>query len=178
MKNELNKIIKNFSGKVLVIGYNEDDQILKMLNKNNNITAISHLTDDNKKEGKKRFSIFKEKKISIKKMYKDLKKEKYDYLIVDFNVIKKHLNSFIYNSYKLSNNKIYIILDDESFNYKELIYRYKRYNAFVMNKSLNNKHLIDIEITNMKMKVYKRILYSFRDLGYSILDFIAFLVMS
>ena len=177
MKNELNKIIKDLSGNVLIIGYKEEDDILKQIDKNKNIKSLTHLSNDLKdKKGKRK--LFGNKKISIKKMYKDLKKEKFDYILVELEVVKKYLDSFIYNSSKLTNNMIYFILDDDLYDYKELMYRYKRYNAETNYKEFNEEYIVSINLNNIKLKLYKRIIFRIRDIIYDILEFIASIIIA
>lgn len=179
MKNELTKTIEKFSGNVLIIGFKEDSDVLKQVIKNKNITSETHLFDEVKKSKSKRKRIlFGNKKISIKKMYKDLKKEKFDYIIVDLKTVKKYLDSFIYNSYKLTNNKLFVVLDDELYDYKELMYRYKRYNAKVQSKGIKDEYLVTIDLTPMKMKTYKRIIFRIRDIFYDVLEFIASIIIA
>ena len=179
MKTELTKIIKTFSGNVLIIGFKEDGEVLKQIEKNKNITSETHLFDDkNTKNKKGKRKIFGNKKVNIKKMYKDLKKEKFDYIIVELDVVKKYLDSFIYNSYKLTNNKILFILDDELYDYNELMYRYKRYNANVQSKGFKEEYIVSVELNNMKMKLYKRILFRIRDIFYDLLEFIASIIIA
>src|SRR5574344_2616586 len=108
MINELNKIAKNLDGTVLLIGFEEDDKIVKNLNNNKKISVFSHLTDNSNQsifghKNKKKF--FGNKTINIKKIYKDMKHEQYDYLICDFKIVKKYLDNFIKNSYKMINKK-------------------------------------------------------------------------
>ncbi len=177
MKNELNKIIKKFEGNILVIGFKKESKEIKELDKNKRIDYI-HLSNEVETDSKGRRKLFGNKSIKIKKMYKDLKKQKFDYILVDFKVIKKYLDSFIYNSFKLTNNKIYFILDDEIYNYEELMYRYKRYNAITSSISYKDEYIVTIELKNMKMNISKRFIYRVRDIFYDMLELIASIIIS
>lgn len=175
MIKELIEISKSIEGNILVLG-DFDTKIIKVLDNNNKLTRFDHLTENSRGKGKRRF--FGNKTINIKKLYKELNKQQYDYIICDFYLIKKHLNNFIYNSYKLVNKKIYFILDEEMYDYEELIRRYKRYNAYSIIKQEEKKYLITINISNMKISFRKQFIYSFRDFGYNIIEFIASIIIS
>ena len=177
MKNEYKKIINNFFGNVLIVGFKEDSDIISYIEKNKTILSFTQLSNE-KKKGKGKKKLFGNKNISIKKMYKDLKKEKFDFIFVDLSVVKKYLDSFIYNSYKLTNNKVYFILDDELYDYNELMYRYKRYNARASSKGFKDDYIVSIEVDNMKMKLYKRIIFKIRDVFYDILELIASIIIA
>ena len=177
MNNELTKIIKTFSNNVLIVGFSSDSHVIKEIEKNKKIVMQTHLSSDTKK-GKGKKKLFGNKKISIKKMYKELKKEKYDFILVELDVVKKYLDPFIYNSYKLTNNKIYFVLNDDLYNYKELMYRYERYNAKATSKGFKDDYIVSIELDNMKMKLYKRVLFRIRDIFYDILEFIASIIIA
>lgn len=177
MKNKLKEIIKNLEGKVLVIGFSKTSNEIKELEKNKKID-YAHLSDENETNSKGRKKIFGNKTIRIKKMYKDLKKEKFDYVLVDFKVVKKYLDPFIYNSFKLTNNKIYFILDEDIYNYEELMYRYKRYNASTSSISYKDEYIVTIDLKNMKMNLLKRFIYRVRDVFYDMLEFIASIIIS
>ncbi len=178
MKKEIKELLKAFEGNVLIIGFSKTSNELKEIDKNKKIVDYTHLSNENGTDSKGKRKLFGNKTISIKKMYKDLKKEKYDYILVEFEIIKKYLDSFIYNSYKLAKKKIYFILNDETYNYEELMYRYKRYNANPSSISYKNDYIITIELQNMKMNLYKRILYRIRDVFYDMLELIVSIIIS
>ena len=178
MKNELIDIAKKLNGKILLIGFSEDDKVYKTIDKNSKkYSLFSHLTNKHKKtKGKKKF--LGNKTINIKKLYKGLKKEKYDYLVCEFEIVKPFLHSFIKNSYKLTTKKIYFYVNDEYFDYEELMKRYSRYKAKCTSKGSNDEYLITIEVETMKYNSFKAFFYSFRDLGYNIANFIANVIIS
>lgn len=178
MKNELVNIVKKLEGKILLIGFSEDDKVTKALDNNNKkYTLFSHLTNKTKKQkGKKK--ILGNKTINIKKLYKELGKEKYDYLVCEFELIKPYFNNFIKNSYKLTNREIYFLINDELYDYEELVKRYSRYNAKCSSKGSKDEYIITIDVEGMKYNIFKAFLYSFRDVGYNIAEFIANVIIS
>lgn len=181
MKNELNKIAKKLEGSILLIGFNDNDNIVDSLNRNKKISILSHLTDNSGQsifghKGKKKF--FGNKTINIKKLYKDMKCEKYDYLICDFKIIKRYLNNFIRNSYKMTNKKIYFIVDNDIYDYEEIEKRYTRYGASSISKGVKEEYLIELDLTKMRMPLFARIIYRIRDIGYNIVEFISNVIIS
>ncbi|HPF82987.1 MAG TPA: hypothetical protein PLV83_02305 [Bacilli bacterium] len=180
MINELIKIAKSLDGTVLTLGFETDSKLIKTIENNKKITFYSCLTDlDKKKKDKKeKKKFFSNNTIDKKKLYKSLKKQKYDYLLCDFNLIKPFFNNFIKNSNKLTNKKIYFILDNKVYDYEEIEKRYNRYNASSIAKGSNDSYLIEIDVAIMKMTLFKRFIYSFRDTFYNIVEFIASVIIS
>lgn len=181
MINELNVQVKKLKGSVLLIGFDEQDIIVKCLNTNKEVVLFSHLTDDSNRsifKNKKKKKFFGNKTINIKKLYKELKKEKYDYIVCDFKIIKKYLDNFIRNSYKITNKKIYFIVNEDIYDYEEIEKRYSRYNASCVSKGSKEEYLITIDVSEMKMPLIRRILYRFRDIGYNIIEFISNVIIS
>ena len=178
MKNELVSIVKKLEGKILLIGFSEDDNVTKALDKSNKkYTLFSHLTNKTKKKKAKR-KFLGNKTINIKKIYKELGKEKYDYLVCEFELIKPYFNNFIRNSCKLTMKKIYFLINDDFYDYEELIKRYSRYKANCTSQGLKDEYLVTIDVAGMKYNIFKAFLYSFRDLGYNIAEFIANVIIS
>lgn len=173
---ELISLAKSITGTILVIGF-ENENFVEILNKNNKIELFSHLSyeSSNKKEKKK---FFKGKTINIKKVYKELNKQQYDYVICDFEIVKSHVNNFIKNSYKLSNKYVYFVVDEDTYDYEEIVRRYSRYGAHCESIGQKGTYLVKVDIENMKINIIKRFLYSFRDISYNIIEFISSIIMS
>ena len=101
MNKELIKIVKNVSGNVVSIGL--DDELNNLLEQNMSIldldiislnkkrgTITSKSNDQlNKYDTKYKIKRMKNKKINIKKLRKLYNKKKVDYLLVNYEIIKK-----------------------------------------------------------------------------------------
>lgn len=166
------KKAEKIKGRVLVIGFKEESKIVRTLNNNKNITELVILTNDEKKPKGKKKSFLSGKKVNIKRLYKELKKDRYDYLIYDFNCIISYLRKFIKNSIKISDN-IYIYSKKMDYDIKELKYRYSRYNCVIKDIEVNENLLLEINNKNVKFNFIKSIGYYFKDMAYDIIEFIA-----
>lgn len=181
MINELNKIAKEITGSVLVIGFFEEDKIIQILEKNKKLSLFSHLTSKSKERNqkiKRKRKFFGNKTINIKKLYKELKKERYDYIICEFDIVKPYLDNFIRNSYKITNKKIYFILSEDMYDYEELELRYNRYKATTLTQGAEGEYLVEVDVTKMHMNIFKRIIYRLRDTIYNISEFISNIIIS
>lgn len=181
MKNELVSIVKKLEGKILLIGFSEDDKVTKAIDKNNKkYTLFSHLTNQTKeKKGfRKKRKFLGNKTINIKKLYKELGKERYDYIVCDFEIVKSYLNNFIKNSYRLTGKNIYFFINDDLYDYEEVVKRYSRYKAKCSSKGTNDEYIVTIDVEEMKYNIFKAFLYNFRDFGYNMAEFITSIIIS
>ena len=158
----MNDLINNLSGNVLGIGL--DEKLSKLLYKNkkiNNCDLLDIYTSGNKEKGKC-------KKISIKKIRKKYKN--LDYVICNYKVIEKYFNTFIYDSIGITKNKIYYynVPNDNTLN------KYKRYNSII----INNKDFIEIDNSQSKLNIFKKIYYRFIDFINRAIELIGDILMS
>lgn len=177
MIKELISIARKLTGTVLVIGV-IDEKLLNILENNKNLTIFSQLSNETKKEKKKKKKFLGHKTINIRKVYKELKKQHYDYVICDFEIVKPHFNEFIKNSYKMTDKEIYFIVNEEKYDPEEITKRYTRYKATCILKGKDGQYLIKIDVSKMKMNIFKRYIYNFRDFGYNIVEFISSIIIS
>ncbi len=161
----MKKVIKNISGFVLAFGL--DEKLITNLNNNHNIEECILLDNYTKKE-KKAHGI-KGNNISIKKLRKKFKKKRVDYIICNYEVIQKYLNTFIKDSVFINKNKIYFYnVTDHT-----LLKKYSRYNAQV----IINKNYIEIDTSNSKNNFIKDLYYSVLDFGNKMIDIIGDILM-
>ena len=142
MDNELKKIIKNLNGYVLTIGL--DDNYIKYIEQNNNIIdcyCLNNASDEGNEKGKKGKTIY------INKIRKKFKKKNIDYIICNYDVIKKYMKTFIKDSVYINKNKLYYYGDIDY----EIISKYKRY------KSIINKinSIVEIDNSNSNNNIFK-----------------------
>ena len=163
MNKELIKIIKKLSGSVLSIGL--DDELNLSLENNDKIEELDEINLISKKKGSiktnKRIKL-KSKKINIKKLKKIYNKKKTNYIICNYEVMKKYMRYFIKDSVYINNKLLYlygISIKDT----KSIIKKYKRYNVLI--KPIENKDyfIIEIDNTNSKNNIFKDILYFISD---------------
>ena len=158
MNRELTKIVKTFENNVLAIGTNE--KLTTSINNNKKVLSFD-LLEKYKKGFKSTKEQNKLKKINIKKIRKTFKKKKIDYVICEYETIKKHLNTFVKDSVYINKNKLYIYGNCEDIEF--LVKRYKRYNVKI--KLTEKKDYFILEVDNSKSKNNK-----LRDFRYLIID--------
>ena len=69
------------------------------------------------------------------------------------------MSIFIKNSYKITNKSIYFFIDDEYYDYEEVIRRYSRYKAKCSSKGSKEEYIITVEVDTMKYNFFKAFLY-------------------
>lgn len=164
---ELKKFIKKLEGSLLSISI-EDETILKEIEKNKKIADLYNLTNSSKKSYKN----MKNKGLIDIKINKLSKKigAKVDYIICDLNGINTYLNVVVKQSYKIVNKKIYFYGITDIYEVNKLINKYKRYNCIVSYINESDSYLIEIDTSNIKIKWYKKIIYSIYDVLLDIND--------
>ena len=165
---KINDIIKQFNGNVLGIGL--DEKILKQLNKNNKITECNLLNNVTKGKGYG-FS----KTIKIKKIRKYFKKKSVDFILCNYEVMSKYLNSFVKNSIYLNDFKIYYYGDCDV---DKLIKRYSRYDTKINVYKEKEFYILEIDCSNAKNKILKEKFYSVVDLVDSAIEVIGDILMN
>lgn len=158
---KLIEVIKKEHGKLLAIGVSNDIQ--KAINKNELITYCDVLNYSSKKgkDGKKG------KLFNIKKLRKKYKKNKLDFIIVNYDEVKKFKKTFIKDSVYICSGNIYIINFNEDYN------KYNRYNT-----TIEKNEIIKIDVSKAKTNAIKDKLYYFLDVCEDLVEYISdFLTM-
>lgn len=173
----LNNLSKELSGSVLVIGFEDNSSLVKSLKENKKTTIVYTLNSNGNtvlKKQKKKKKLNGEKDINIKKLSKELKKQKqsFDYIICNFETILPFFRGFIKNSILTANKKVYLYNDISTYNVDEIVYRYKRFGCKVKKEKEKNTHLITIESEKKKLSKLKLFIYRIRDLFYDFFEFI------
>ena len=147
----MHEVIKKLSGNV--VGFGLDKTLSDKIEKNSKITECTLLDSYTKKTLGK---WFRKKTLHIKKIRKHFKKKKVDYIICNYEVIYKFLNTFVMDSIYINKNKIYFYNVDD---YETLEKRYKRYNTVITRK----KDYLEIDNSKAKTKPFKDIYYRLYD---------------
>ena len=159
MNKELIKIIKKLSGSVLSIGL--EDELNEELEKNEKIIELDEINLINKKSGsiktnKKIKS--KDKKINIKKLKKIYNKKKTEYIICNYEIMKRYMRYFVKDSVYI-NSKILYLYGISVKEVKFIIKKYKRYNVLVKPVEEKDYFILEIDNTNSKNNIFKDIFY-------------------
>lgn len=149
VKIELANYIKTMSGNVL--GFNiDDDKLINELNRNNNIIECNLLSDKNSNiKGKGKSKI-----VNIKKIKKQFKKKKIDYIISDVEAIDSYLKTFIKDSIYINKNMIYIYTI-KGYDYTNIVNRYKRYKIDIKINECSDGYIIVLNVGNKKTNYFK-----------------------
>lgn len=167
MQRELESIIKNLDGKVLSI--NITDKMAELIDKNKNIIQCYRM-DSKAGIGKGK----KGKTIKIKKIRKKFKKKNIDYIICDYDGIRKYLNTFVKDSIYINNKKIYFYGNVDI----ELIKnKYDRYDTEIIINKYKNGFIICIDSSKAKNKYFKDLYYRIIDVTNDIIDYIGNILM-
>ncbi len=189
MEKELIKIIKKFEGSVLAIGLNVD--LIKRLEENMNILDLDTLNlIDNRRKNKfskknldekvkelrehdEKYKIqrLKTKKINIKKLRKYYNKKKTNYLICNYEEIKRFMKYFIKDSVYINNNMLYlygISLEDV----KTIVKKYKRYNVLIKPTIKDDYFILEIDNKESKNNKIKDFFYLIHDTIENVVEFI------
>jgi len=159
LEKELINTSKTFKGHVIGVGIN--DKISDALFDNKKIVSIdilSALNDKNLVFEKGESTSY----LPIKDLRKHFGKKKIDYIICDFDHIKKYAKYFIKDSIYMAKNTIYMYASDID-DYLLIEKRYGRYNINITGSQFGKQYLIKIVVGKTKNNLLK-------DAGYYILD--------
>ena len=171
MKSELKKIISKLRGNVLSIGL--DSNLCDELNNNTKINNLDVIDFVSKRVGMKKLlkSKNESKKINIKKLKKIYKKKGVDYIICNYDIIKKYMRYFIKDSIYMNNNTLYLYGTDVKI-VNDIEKKYKRYNVNIKSKIYSNYFIIEIDNSKSKNYFIKDKLYFIHDTISLISDYI------
>ncbi len=168
MKKELLNKVKEVKGNLLVIGV-EDNQIIKEIEKNKQITICNSLDSDivtkNKKKGRS-------KRVSIKKIRRVFKKKKVDYIICNVGQINKYMRYFIKDSVYIAKKEVILYGNINDYDLDVLVKRYKRYKVTVEIKTYKKDFILTIDVEKAKNNRLKDMFYFIKDTFSEISDFI------
>jgi len=173
LKDKIKSIIKKMNGNLIGIGIKDSD-ILKEINKNNNIVlcdllnSISINSNNSKDKKKKKY---------VKNLVKRYKKIDIDYMIIDSEEIEKILKTFVADSIKINDKKIYIY-SDKKYKLKKIEKRYKRYTKELELTKYDDGYILEINTHNVKISFIKNKVYYIIDTFSNISDLIADLLIS
>lgn len=189
---KLDKLYKNLEGSILIIGFEDKGPIVRNLRDSKKITKLFTLNSNESsflkrsryknvsKTAKKdidKKKLDKKKVINIKKLYKELNKENFDYILCDFETILPYFRSYVRNSILVSNKKVLIYVNNIDYNLDEINVRYSRYGCNVSNSKSKNEYLYEIDTKDIKVTFYKRFIYWIRDIFYDLFEFIANIII-
>lgn len=171
MFKELEDIIKNIKGNVLVIEL--ENKLLDLFDKNNKINLYSISSSKNKKSN----SIFSKNKkitnrgktINIKKLRKYINKKSTDYIICNMNEMINYYKYFIKDSIYLNNKEIYLYMNKE-IDKDFIVKKYNRYSVSITVKEYKTGYIIKIDNTKGKNRFFKDKMYFIKDTLYNIAE--------
>ncbi|MBR1376567.1 MAG: hypothetical protein IJ565_02015 [Bacilli bacterium] len=170
MNEELNKIIKNIKGTLLIVGVN-NSYILDTIYKNKKLDGIYSLD---------RAKLFnKNEKNAIPVKLKKIKKEfknNLDYMLCDVNGINIDLRKVLYNTYKLIDKKIIYYGMYDEYDVDRIVRKYKRFGCVCNKKMYGDNFILSIDVHNIK--VTKLFLYKISDTFIDIIEGIGNLLVS
>lgn len=172
----LERIITNIEGKLICIGLN-DDYLINKISNNTKILYCDLLNSNSTSKsgkGKKK----KTKNLSIDDFKKYYKKKNINYSICNINDIKKHLPKFIPNSIYINNTCIYIYGNKDSYDFKKLVKKYKRYNVEIDLKEEGDYCLLSINVKNSKNHFILDKIYFLLDSSEKLIEMISDLIVS
>lgn len=164
----MNDVIKKLSGKIIGIGLSLE--MTKLIDENDKILECDLLDTYDKKAEKNKKNFFNGKSLNIKKLRKYFKKKKVDYIICNYKVIYKYLNTFVNDSIYINNKKLYFFNVEDN----EFINKYKRYNSKINIK----KEYIEIDNSLSKTNFFKDKFYRLIDFNKKLIELIGDLLMS
>ena len=159
MNKELIKIIKKLSGSVLTIGL--DDELINELEKNSKILELDEINLTSRKKGEvKRSNLkgLKGKKINIKKLRKIYNKKRTNYILCNYEILKRYMRYFIKDSVYINNKTLYLYGTSIK-DVKNIITKYKRYNVLIKPTENKDYFILEIDNSNSKNNFFKDILY-------------------
>lgn len=166
VKDELVNYIKKMNGSVL--GFNiDDDKLINVIDKNSNIIECNLLSD---KEGITKCK-GKAKIVNIRKIKKQFKKKKIDYIISDVEAIERYLKTFVKDSIYINRNTIYIYTNKD-YDYTNIISKYKRYKIDIKVDECNDGYIIIVKVGNKKTNYFKDKIYYIIDTLINLVDLI------
>lgn len=174
LKSKIRSIIKKLDGNLIGIGI-KDKSILEEINRNDKIVLcdlLNSISNESFEVDKNR-----KKKKYVKNLVKRYKKIDIDYMIIDSSEIEKLLKTFIVDSIKISDKKIYIY-SDKKYIAKRIEKRYRRYTKNTDITKYEDGYILEIKTDNVKIGFIKRKLYYIIDTFSNISDLIADLLIS
>ena len=169
-------ITKCTSGNVLGIGV--DEKITELLEQNSLVTNCNLLNSYTKETTKTNTKKQKTKQIRIKKIRKEFKKKKVDFIICNIEEIKKYTKTFIKDSVYINKDMLYIYNIKEKELKQELIKKYKRYNTIVEEIKDNETTILKIDNKNSKTNIIKDIFYLIIDTLIQLFNIISDLLLN
>ncbi|MDD3186915.1 MAG: hypothetical protein PHD02_00360 [Bacilli bacterium] len=166
MIEELKRILKNISGRVVALGF-RTEKFEKILTVNTNITSFDTLNEISKKENK----IFgKKKKLSIDKLRKKYGKKNIDVVIINSDAMTKYISYIIKETIYIGKKDLYIYGNKEN-NY-EFLKKYKRYKIITEEMGYKDNSIIKLDISKSKVNRVKEKIYLVIDFFDKILEMI------
>ncbi len=152
IETKLINLIKDVTGDVILIGISFNS-FLKAAKENKEISKL-HLLKSIEFGDEENKSFFEKIDLPLNKIKKKYKKNKIDYIFIDYNHIKNYLKSFIKDSIYINNKKIYIVFDNED-DLIKVSNKYKMFNSEVTYSKEGKSYLLRIDNTNVKSNKIK-----------------------
>lgn len=161
-------ILEKLTGNVLAIGL--DDTLKKILEANINIDSYTYLDTIKNSKGSKKSSKTKAKNIKVKKIKKYFKRKSIDYIICDYNSIKKYNKTIIRDIVYLNRQKAYFYGNIDM----DLLKKFKRYKTDIK----VDKKFVEIDNQNSKNNFFKDKAYYIIDTISNLRDLLADLLLN
>lgn len=161
MINEIKKIIKNLSGRIITFGVVDKDLIDEIVN-NSKLTDFYILSFNKQIQYQNSSSCTPVKKAKINKIKRKNKRKKFDYMIFEISDIKENINKMVYDSLSLTTKKVYFYGNSKDYGYTNIVKKYKRYGLKIKLQKYENKDYV-IEIEIKKVNIFKKQYYKISD---------------
>ena len=159
----LEKILQKLCDNVITIGV-RDQKLLNVLEENNNIKSCYTLnSESNSESSKSKWSLRRNKVISIKKFRRVFKKKKIDIILCNIEDINPYLKTFIKDSIYICRGSIYYYGKKKDIDITYLKSKYDRYKVTYKEEKLKDGIVFIININNAKT-------YRIKELWYKIYD--------
>lgn len=167
--------IKKMEGTLIGIGI-ENKKIKEEIQNNSNIKTCYLLEKFPSILSKKKFQIFNNKTVNIKKIKKVFKKKRIDNIICNYETVKPFLKTFVRDSVYINKNKLYIYGEKEDI--EKIVERYKRYTDEIEIKKEQDSFLIIVDNKNTSNKKITDIKYWWIDTLNNIADILTAILVN
>lgn len=162
VRKELTNIIRQSTGKLLLIGLN-DKSLLRLISNSNQIVNCDILNNNHYNNETIENQGAKSKNISIKSIRKIYGRKKINNIICDYKHIDDYLKSFVKDSIYITNGSVIIYGQMTALMRDSLVSKYKRYHIKATVIGDDNSYVVKLAIGKIKTNIIKDRYYYISD---------------